>query len=98
MCCTGCTGGISVCSVVQDVLKGTMEELRPKASQVEDARKDLDRAYTNKQKECAKGRIQEIERAHESYKTSLAWPTVNEISGRKGSSAAGFVLAVQRNG
>ena len=27
-----------------------------------------------------------IERAHESYKTSLAWSLVHEISGRKGSS------------
>ena len=31
--------------VLQKVLKGTNEEVRPKASKVEDAMKDLDRAY-----------------------------------------------------
>ena len=33
----------------QDVLKGTSEEVRPKASKVEDAKKDFDRAYAEEQ-------------------------------------------------
>ena len=71
---------------LQDVLKGTREEVRPKPSTVDDAKKDLDRAHTEEQEKYVKGKIQETERAHESYKTSLAWSVVNEISGRKGSS------------
>ena len=49
-----------------DVLKGTSEEVRPKASKVQEARKDLDRAYAEEQGEYNKGKIQETERAHES--------------------------------
>ena len=64
---------------LQDILKGTSQEVRPKASRVEDA-KDLDRAYAEKQGEFVEVKILEIEHAHESYKTSLAWPVVNEIS------------------
>ena len=60
-------------------------------------KKDLNRASAEQQEEYVKGKIQETECAHESYKTSSAWSIVNEISGRKGSPAAGFVLAVQRN-
>ena len=70
---------------LQDVLKGTSEEVRPKASKVEDA-KDLDRPYAEEQEEYVLGKIQETELAHESYNTSLARSMVNEISGRIGSS------------
>ena len=44
-----------------------------------------------------KGNIQEIERAHESYKTSLAWPIVNEISGQKGSSRGRICASCPRS-
>ena len=71
---------------LQEVLKGTSEEAHPKASKVEDAKKDLNRAYVEEQEEYVKSKIQEIERAHESYKTRFAWSIVNEVSGRKGSS------------
>ena len=71
---------------LQDVLKSTSEEVCPKASKIEDAKKDLDRAYTEEQERYVKSKIQEIESAHESYKTDLAWSAVNEMSGRKGSS------------
>ena len=71
---------------LQDVLKGTNEEIHPEASNVEDAKKDLHRPYVEEQEGYVKGEIQEIERAHESYKTSLTWSVVKEISGRKGSS------------
>ena len=60
-------------------------------------RKDFDRAYAKEQEEYVKGKIQEIERAHESYKTSLAWSIVNEISGRKGSFRGLIRGSVQRN-
>ena len=66
---------------LQDVLKGITGEIRPKALKVEDAKKDLDRAYAEEQEEYVKSKIQETERAHESYKTSLSWSVVNKISG-----------------
>ena len=71
---------------LQDVLKGTSAEVRPKASKAADAKKDLDRAYAEEQEKYVKGKTQESERAHEFYRTSLAWSIVNAISGRKGSS------------
>ena len=71
---------------LQDVLKGISEDVHPKTSRVKDARKDRDRAYAEEQKEYVRGQIQKTECAHESYKTSLAWSIVNEISGRKWSS------------
>ena len=45
----------------KDVLKGTNEEVRLKASTVEDAKKDLGRAYTKEQGEYFIGKIQESE-------------------------------------
>ena len=64
---------------------------------LEDAKKDHDRAYAEEQEEYVNGKVQETKRAHESYKTSLAWFIVNEISGREeGLPAAGFVLAVKK--
>ena len=71
---------------LQDVLKDTIEEVRPKASIVEVAKKELDVAYVEEQEEYVNGKIQETEHAHESYKTSIAWSIVNEISRRKGPS------------
>ena len=44
-------------SALQDVLKGTNEEVHRKASKVEDAKKDLERAYTAEQEEYVKGKI-----------------------------------------
>ena len=61
-------------------------KVSPIASEVEDAKKDLDRAYAFEQDEYFKSKIQEIERAYESYETSLAWSIVNQIPGRKESS------------
>ena len=60
--------------------------LHPKPSKAEDAKKLIDRAYAEEQEEYVKGKIHDTERAHESYKISLAWSVVNEISGRKVSS------------
>ena len=72
--------------VLQDVVKGTKEEVRPKVSNVEDVKKDLDRAHTEEQEECVKDKTQETERAHESYKNEFSLVhSVNKISGRKGS-------------
>ena len=42
-----------------------------------------DRTLTRR---LVEGKIQETERAHEFYKANVVWSTVNEISGRKGSS------------
>ena len=69
---------------LQEVLKGTSEEVRPKALKVEDT-KALDRSYAEEQEEYINGKIQETERAHESYKTGFRF-LVNEISGREVSS------------
>ena len=83
-------------TTLQDVLKGTSEEVSPKAWKIEDAKKDHDRAYVEEQEEHIKGKIQENERTHESYKTSLTWSIVNKISAQKGSSH-GWIRAVQRS-
>ena len=39
---------------LQDVLKGTSEETRPKASKVEDAKKNHDSAHAEEQEEYVK--------------------------------------------
>ena len=71
---------------LQDILKSTSEEVRPKASKVEDAKKDLDRAFAEEQEDYVKGKIQEIERAHESYKNGFSLIHSERNYGRKGSS------------
>lgn len=52
--------------------------------QVEKAKRELDESYCAEQKTFVEEKILEIEKAHLNQKARLAWDTVNEITGRKG--------------
>ena len=54
---------------------------------VENAKNELDKAYTNEQKSYVQEKIRSIETAHANHQSKLAWDTVNEITRRKASKA-----------
>ena len=47
------------------------------------AQKDLKKTYLNEKKEHIQSQIDRIENASENKQSSLAWKTVNEVTGRK---------------
>ena len=47
------------------------------------AQKDLKTTYLNEKKEHIQSQIDRIENASENKQSSLAWKTVNEVTGRK---------------
>ena len=51
---------------------------------INEAKADLDNAYTNEQEQYIREKINELENAHDTNKSRLAWTIVNEISSRKG--------------
>ena len=51
---------------------------------VEKAKKDLDHAYDEEQKNYLESKIKEIKDAHINHYSRLVWDTVNEVTRRKG--------------
>ena len=58
-------------------------ETRSNVKRLQDAKKQLEEAYTKQQESYARGKIDEIENAAEHQKFKLVWETVNEFTGRK---------------
>ena len=52
------------------------------------AQKDLETKYLNQQQQYIQSQIDRIENASENKQSSLAWQTINEITGRKKSTKA----------
>ena len=50
---------------------------------VDDAKAELDKAYSMEQKRYIEEKISNIERAHVKPRARLVWATVNEVTGRK---------------
>ena len=50
---------------------------------VEKAKKDLDHAYDEEQKNYVENKIKEIQDAHINHHSRLVWDTVNEVTRRK---------------
>ena len=59
------------------------------------AQKDLEATYFNEQQKYIQTQIDRIENASENKQSSLAWQTVNEITGRKKSTKAKIKVSNQ---
>ena len=61
---------------------------RPNVRKHKQAQKDLEATYLNEQQKYIQSQIDRIENASENKLSSLAWQTVNEITGQKASTKA----------
>ena len=64
--------------------KGLKRRTRRSVANLEEAKKDLLEAYDQEQEKYVNKRIHAIASAMQYQKSGLAWETVNELTGRKG--------------
>ena len=64
---------------------------------VENAKAELDKAYSIEQKRYVEEKISIIESAHVKHQVRLVWATVNEVTGQKNRMKDKLELTVQKS-